>query len=337
MTEYSPGFRNILVATDFSESADAALRQGIWLGEKSHAKVVVAHVLTDLREAFAALPYAAKSEFLYGDIEKFERALRAESQKKLTRSVRRFAKKVNALKTEVLLGRPEIALTYAVHQEKYDIVVAGTRGLTGLKRVLLGSTAQRLVRICPAPVWVVKAGSVWPPKRLLVGIDFSDLSRRALGLAGWLASHSKAFLDVVHVIEADDVLSGFKPWQREQVKKSDVGKQIEADTNDRLKAWCAETLAPSSLHAVHVHWGTPWKVLVDRSRRWRCDLVILGAVGRSGLSGILVGNTAEKMLNHHSGSILTVKSPEFVSPIPPPFWDLHPADEPRPIGIAPGI
>lgn len=330
--EQSP-FRKILIATDFSKSAQAALPRGIWLAEKSDAQAVVVHVLANLRDAFIALPYAAKSEFLYGDIDKFERALRAGSQQKLNKAVQRFTRKKIDLQTEVLLGKPEIAITRAVLHEKYDMVVVGTRGLTGVKRFFLGSTAYRLVRQCPASVWVVKSESAWPPKRVLVGIDFSELSRCALALAGWVAHQSKAVLDVVHVIEDDDVFSGLKARQRDSVKSSDLGRQIEADAFQRLQEWCDESLAPETLRAIHVRWGTPWKVIAERARRWRCDLAVLGAVGRSGVPGVLIGNTAEKTLNHCDCSILTVKSPEFVSSILPPFWELHPANEPQPVDV----
>jgi nucleotide-binding universal stress UspA family protein len=322
-------FRKILVATDFSKSADAALMRGAWLAEKCRAELVVAHVLTDLRQAFIALPYAAKTELLYGDIEKFERALRADSQRQLAKSVRRQAKRSVTFKTETLLGKPDVALTHAVQQEGYDLVLLGTRGVTGLKRFFLGSTASRLIRECPASVWVVKAAHGWPLKRLLVGVDFSDVSRRALEHAGWLAAQANTILDVLHVIEIDDVFSGFKPRQREAVKESDVGRHIEENARQRLEEWCARLGLPASQLATHVVWGTGWKTISDRCRRWHSDLIVLGAVGRSGISGLLIGNTAEKVLNTCDCSVLTVKPLGFVSPIQPPAWELHPTDEPQ--------
>jgi len=329
MTGESPPFRKILVATDFSAPADAALVRGAWLGEKSQGKVTVAHVLTDLRQAFMALPYAAKSELLFGDIEKFEVALRSDSQRQLAKTVRRYAKRKVRFQTETLLGKPDVALTYAVQKEGYDIVVLGTRGLTGLKRFLLGSTAQRLIRECPSSVWVVKVAHDWPLKRLLVAVDFSDVSRRALELASCLARYAKGFLDVLHVIEMDDVLSGFKPRQREAVKKSDVGRHIEKESQQRLDEWCARLDLRAAQVATHVVWGTGWKAIADRSRRWRSDLTVLGTVGRSGIPGLLIGNTAEKVLGACDCSILAVKPLGFVSPIQPPAWELHPTDEPQ--------
>lgn len=328
MTNSNSPFRRVLVATDFSAPASTALKHGIWLGEKAQARVTVANVLTSLSETFIRLPYAAKTELLRGDISKFERALRADSQQKLKKLVRSSGRCHVSLKTEVLLGNPDVAITRAVLKERHDVTVCGTRGMSGLKRFLLGSTAQRLVRLCPSSVWIVKPDSVCPPKRILAGIDFSEVSRIALQHASWLAGLANAVLDVVHVVDLADLFAGIKSRQAGALEQSDLGHQVETDARKHMEQWCEETLTATTPRNIHVLWGTPWKVLADRSRRWRCDLVVMGTVGRSGVSGLMLGNTAEKALSHCDCSLFTVKSPEFASTILPPFWELHPSEEP---------
>ncbi len=315
-------FRKVLLATDFSAASETALRQAVWLGERSPAELTVAHVLSSLREAFVNLPYDAKAELLSGDIDKFERALRADAQKQLDRSLRRYLRKKIKLNSEVLLGKPETALIRAVLHEQHDLVMCGTRGQGAVKRLLVGSTAQRLVRQSPSAVWVVKAESTCPPERILAAVDFSDLSRRALSIAAWLAEQSKAMLDVVHIVELDELLADIKS---RSATDSAMTREIESEATERLTQWCTELLSPKTLRAVHVLWGTPWKILADRSRRWQADLVVLGALGRSGMSGWMLGNMAEKMLGRCDCSLLTVKPADFVSPVMPPFWELHPA------------
>jgi universal stress protein E len=59
----------------------------------------------------------------------------------------------------------------------------------------------------------------------------------------------------------------------------------------------------------------------------KADLIAMGTVGRSGIQGVLLGNTAEKVLATCDASILTVKPAEFVSPIQPAFWKLHPEEQ----------
>ena len=72
-------------------------------------------------------------------------------------------------------------------------------------------------------------------------------------------------------------------------------------------------------------WGTPWLEIVQEAQRLRTDLLVLGTVGRSGIKGLLLGNTANRVLGTCDCNLLTVKPAGFVSPIEPPFLPLHPA------------
>ena len=103
---------------------------------------------------------------------------------------------------ETLLGEPYVELIHSVQQEGYDLVVVGTRGHNALTRIVLGSTAKRLIRKCPASVWVVKHKEVKPPRSILAAVDMSDVSRRALDQAIWMAQQTGAQLHVLHVIES---------------------------------------------------------------------------------------------------------------------------------------
>jgi hypothetical protein len=76
-----------------------------------------------------------------------------------------------------------------------------------------------------------------------------------------------------------------------------------------------------------VSWGTTWKEVYRMAELRHADLIAMGTVGRGGFKGLLLGNTAEKVLGACNCSVLTVKPDDFVSPISPPFWRLHPATE----------
>jgi hypothetical protein len=69
---------------------------------------------------------------------------------------------------------------------------------------------------------------------------------------------------------------------------------------------------------------TPLKEIARTADRIHADLIAIGTVGRGGIKGLLLGNTAEKVLNACRCSVLTVKPDDFVSPIEPAFWQLHP-------------
>ncbi|MDA1179623.1 MAG: universal stress protein, partial [Planctomycetota bacterium] len=78
----------------------------------------------------------------------------------------------------------------------------------------------------------------------------------------------------------------------------------------------------------HLSWGTPWQEIGRTAQHIAADLITIGTVGRSGIQGILLGNTAERVLTTQNCSILTVKPEDFKSPIQPAFWQLHPDDKP---------
>ena len=73
---------------------------------------------------------------------------------------------------------------------------------------------------------------------------------------------------------------------------------------------------PAKVH-LHLTWGTPWQEVDRLAQHLNIDLIALGTVGRSGLKGVLLGNTAERILSICNCSILAVKPADFVSPIGP--------------------
>ena len=129
MTAMKQGYERILVATDFSPHADAALRQAVWLARRTGARVVLAHTLPDLRRALYGTSYQARLDLVYGEGNLFQRELRKDSDTKLNRMIAKFSAGDLDVKFETLLGEPFVELTHAVQAEGYDLVLAGTRGL----------------------------------------------------------------------------------------------------------------------------------------------------------------------------------------------------------------
>jgi nucleotide-binding universal stress UspA family protein len=74
----------------------------------------------------------------------------------------------------------------------------------------------------------------------------------------------------------------------------------------------------------HLLWGSPAHETVGLAKKLGVDLIVLGTVGRGGVEGMFLGNTAESVLVYGDCDVLTVKPAEFVSPIRPASWPLHP-------------
>jgi universal stress protein E len=218
---------------------------------------------------------------------------------------------------ETLLGEPFVELTHAVLAEGHDLVLAGTRGLAAWEQFFVGSTAKRLIRACPASVWIVKAEHVGPPKTVLVPTDFSEVSQKAVAHGLWIAQQADAPFHLLHVIDSTDIPDDVPP-------ESLVRQEIDAEAKSRLETF--RDSLPGDHRNVHLHIssGTPWKEVKRLAEHVAADLIAMGTVGRSGIKGLLLGNTAEKILDTCDCSILTVKPDDFVSPIQPAFWPLHP-------------
>ena len=323
------GYRNILVATDFSAHSAAAARLALWLADQNQAQVVMAHVLADLRRAVHHASYQARLDMAYGGGELLEREVRKNSDARLRQLIVDLGRP--EIRFETVLGEPFVEIVHAVQQEKYDLVVAGTRGQSAWRRYFVGSTARRLVRKCPCSVLIVKAEHAAPPKVVLAATDLSDVSRRAIAEGQWLAERAGAAFHVLHVIDAAEAPRDLLESAPTSVSWAALRKQIRVEASERFQAFLASLPPCKGQRQSYLIWGTPWREIGRLARKLRADLVALGTVGRSGISGVLLGNTAEKVLAHCDTSILTAKSPDFVSPISPATWKLHPG----PSGVGP--
>lgn len=198
---------------------------------------------------------------------------------------------------EILHVQPCRAILAAAGELNADLIVIGATGQGRISQWLLGSTASRLVRQSPLPVLVHHPKLQWPPQRILCPVDFSAASDAALELAVGLARQTDGLLSLLHVHRGP--LWGASPAQQLQ------------DTSD------AEERASAALVAAHdtadLRWtcrggsGLPDHAIVADAIAHGVDLLCMGTVGRSGIEGILVGNTAERVLRAMPCAIMTTR------------------------------
>lgn len=142
--------QHILVPTDFSKSSDNALRYAVAFAEKFGAKLTLLHVVQDLTwfipEAILAAPAAIPPA------EQFHTA----AQTALERLIKSLNLNSLQIQGEVRQGAPFHAIIEFARERSIDLIVMGTHGHTGLAHVLLGSTAEKVVRKAPCPVLTVR-------------------------------------------------------------------------------------------------------------------------------------------------------------------------------------
>jgi len=140
----------LLVPTDFSEDSEQAARYAVELAKRFQAEIHCIHVVDIPADLLSTSDY-----YMTGPSEAFLDQLREESKKNLEAFAKKNLEGVG-VRTAFLEGSPFVEIIRYAHNQEIDLVVIATHGRTGLRHVLFGSVAEKVVRKAPCPVLVVK-------------------------------------------------------------------------------------------------------------------------------------------------------------------------------------
>lgn len=292
--------RKILVGTDFSESSDRALESAIEIGKRFSAEVHLVHALEVPLPIFE--PYAVSVPAA------FVAEARKAAQRKLDAALARVREA--GIEGTAFLGEVPAASAVADRARELgvDLVVVGTRGLTGLKHVLLGSVAERTVHDAPCSVLTVKADQEphFPPRSVAVGVDFSTPASRALAVAMEMAREYGVKLHLVHAL---DLRIPFVTPYEVSVPDAFIESAREAAL-EKLRGLVEEARAQGVDAESHLASAPPASALSEAAEQLGVELVVTGSRGLSGLKHVVLGSVAERTLRHAPCSVLTVKVPQ---------------------------
>jgi nucleotide-binding universal stress UspA family protein len=145
-------YRNILFCTDFSESSRTALPVAIDLAKKYGAVLHVLHVYQEPGEFTEfEMPSEVKIEWV-----RVSKGLTLESEKRLNSIREEILREIGSASTHLAKGDPRAEISRYARDRKIDLIVLGSHGLTGWAHLMMGSTAERVVRESPCHVLVVK-------------------------------------------------------------------------------------------------------------------------------------------------------------------------------------
>jgi len=186
----------------------------------------------------------------------------------------------------------------------------GTHGRRGLRRLLLGSTAEEVVRTAPCPVLIVRHEEVAATgphgqPALLVPIDFSQHARVALHHAKELAGLFKARLNLLHVVE-EQLHPAF--YNTGVLSVYDLIPNLEAQVREELETFYRETKGPDLPMEIHVRHGHAAHEIVAFAEEAMPLLVVMATHGLRGVGHFLMGSVAEKIVRLSPVPVLTVKS-----------------------------
>lgn len=316
-------FQNILVGVDLADgdlclaheistASRSAIEKAIWLAQHTGARITflasLMPCLNDVRETRSL----ADRDRLQIVVDEIHERARVRMQGLVAE-----AESHGVDATEVRTDGPAwLKLIEAVVTKGHDLVLVGSHRQHALGRLLLGSTGRRLIRKCPCPVWVTSPVEESEIRTILVPTDFSETADEGTRLASSLAGKCNAELHLLHAMPAglEPVLREL-PFPAEDVDgfRARLSAEAHREFDDMLhRTGLAEKVDPEHRHIMT---GPPHQVIQAVAEQHHVDLIVMGTQARSGLTGILIGNTAETVLASLTCSVLAMKPVGFRCPI----------------------
>jgi len=291
-------FRSIICATDFSEHSNRTIPYGVAIAQEFDSRLYLCHVI----DLSAVTIYG---EFQLDPVGQQDR-IRQEAEEQLSRMP---GLQEVAWEPLIRVGQPAAEIARLVEEKGADLVIASTRGHSGLKRLILGSVTQRLMRTLSCPLLAVHgveegfigkdAGEI-RLKKILVGSDFSADSVLALNYGLSLAQEFESELHLIHVMEPPIYPEFLTPAEQTQdMVRTDVFKEkLDGLVPEDARNWCSLKTA--------VLRGQPHEELVAYSVAQSMDMVVLGVRGYGLVKSLLMGSTPDRVVRRSPCPVLTV-------------------------------
>ncbi len=303
-------FKNILYFADGADQECPAFQRALALARSNHARLTLFDVIS------AGATENATVLKLEIDLEQWLQEQRHEQLEALARPHR---EPDSLLYVQVVSGEGFVEVIRAVLRNRYDLVIKPARPPEGLNDRVFGSTDLHLMRKCPCPLWIDRPGSTYPYQQLLAAVDpmaNGGADHLVMELATSLAELESAQLTLLHAwqLEGEALLrKGRSPLPQREVDGM-VERAFEYH-KARLGAFLEEYDLTLDNPRVELLKGDAAALIRERSEALGVDLIVMGTLGRTGIPGFFIGNTAEAVLQATHASILAVKPDGFVSPV----------------------
>jgi nucleotide-binding universal stress UspA family protein len=305
-------FRNILYVLDASSTNS----------ENIDKKV---RYLAEINDACVSIVYVAEDDFhaQFGRkrtqrIDELAAAMTAAAQEKLETCLTREIWNNVIVSGELLSGKGFISIIRKVIRDNHDLVIKG-RCVSNT----VDELALKLFRKCPCPVWVIDDAEEVASPTILAALDVGNdheetvqLNKNIAELAYSLAQMKGGQVHYLHAwrLQYEMILHGprFNVHPDEII---DLQGKIGASREKALIELLVSMELPVVQGTVHIVEGVVSDMIEETVNELNIDTLVMGTVGRSGVPGLLIGNTAEKILPELRCKVLAVKPDGFVSPV----------------------
>jgi nucleotide-binding universal stress UspA family protein len=306
-SEITAIFRNILVATDFSPASRRATRDALVLAARHHARVSLIHVLHRDRQ-YGALEQPPELDLARADAESQLQTLVSEISAQ------------QSVETILIKHGPVAEVVAAVIEERaIDLLVIGTRGRGGLRKLALGSVAEELLRVARCPVMTIGPKATVPdtkkesdPRTIVFATDFGAGSLKAIPLALDLAHASGATLVVVHMLSAMPAttgnLSAYAPASAAADEVKEWAGASRTRALDELKGCVSCHVRPGQEIKYVVGSDFLPEGLLTAAAKYNAGLIVMGAnhTGAYRLAAHMPWSAVHEVIEHATCPVLTV-------------------------------
>lgn len=277
----------ILVATDFSERSDRALRRATLIAKRVEAALILVHVVDGDRPARLV---ASDEAAAWSVLEESAKTLRDH----------------DGILAESLVRVDDVdaGVLAAAEETRAQLVVLGPHR-SRLRDVFVGTTVERVVRRTRLPMLVAVQTPSAPYGRTLLALDLDDASKSAARAAVELG-----------VFEHTDVIAfhsfatmGKGMMQRAMMPKEDIDEHVDTERAlavRRLRDLVDEVGLPPSGQRVAEHLGTPVGSILETAAREDAQLIVMGTNQRKGFERLLIGSVTEDVIRHTRRDVLIV-------------------------------
>ncbi|MCU0614106.1 MAG: universal stress protein [Desulfobacterales bacterium] len=297
-----PKLKNIMCLTDLSTYSNQTIDYGIALAKEFESRLYLCHVVD--------IPSMA----LYAEahIDPMEQQSRIISQAEATLGDLTRGEEID-WQPLITVGPTVSEISRLVVEKNIDLAISASHGRSGLKRLVLGSVTEELIRTISCPMLVMrgpeKSGMQPEPvqfhlKKIMVGCDFSSDSTLALRYALSLAQEFEAELHLVHVMEptayqniSKTITEAEKSYQDELRKL--LGKKLDNLVPEDARNWCFPKTALLD--------GRADEKIVEYAKQNQIDLISLGVRGHGLVETLFLGSTTDRVARQAPCPVLSVR------------------------------
>lgn len=286
--------QKIMLATDFSERSDRALRRAVLIARESGAHLDLVHVVDDDRPRRIVDHESADARRLLNDLARLLRTADGVS-----------------CGTQIVLADPFVGIARAVEDAPPDLLVIGPHRRQILRDAFVGTTAERTIRAVACPVLMVNGPPVGSYRHMLLTTDLSDGSREALQRFGNLELGTQADLSVLSVYDAPALRLAMSAMAAKGTRHDYLSEQ-GAEARRALSTFMVGVGGRRAEQIVRLAEMSVDKEILKAANELAADLIVVSTKDNGTIARMLLGSVTEQVLRSSPVDVLVISPRDAV-------------------------